>query len=107
MTYFPVTSLIQTTCDVNANSTDSVTESLATADAKYLGLFVTGETGSHNNHVVTIQISPDGESWSDNACIVTGAGAVDDALIIAPYVRAKVKTAEGETSTVSITINIK
>lgn len=90
---------------VNANA-NSTTTPLSLGDAKYVGLFVKGKTGTHTTHVVTLQLY-DGVNWWDLNHTITGEGQLHEEICIGEEIRAKVTTAQGATSTVDITIIIK
>lgn len=67
-------------------------------------LFVSSNTGTHDQHQMGIEISPDGgTTWFELPDIVRGVGmiTVDH---IATTARAKVVSIEGGTSTVDATI---
>lgn len=95
----------QRNAGINAN-TGSTTTALVTEDAVNIGLFVKNSTGSHTQHVVTLQIF-DGVTWWDTAHTVSQEGFLDSELCVCEQVRAKVTTVEGSSSTVDITIIIK
>lgn len=92
---------------VNANSTSSVTPSVFTGDASSVALQVVGETGTHATHVVKLQGSVDGTTFVDTATTITGEGGALLTTPVYPWHRAKVTTAEGGTSTVTIGIFAK
>ena len=87
---------------VDANSTSSVTAAMPIGDSNHVSLFITGTTGTHGTHVVTMQISPDGVKWFSTAHVVTGLGSLHDEICTALEVRAKITTAEGAASTIEI-----
>lgn len=88
---------------IDTNSTSTVTDLIYINGNKSIGLFVTGVTGTHATHVITLQVSADGIAWFDGPLSVTGAGVVQGETVSA-NIRAKVTTAEGGTSTCDITI---
>lgn len=94
------------TTGVDANSTSSVTDSLDVSKARRVGVQVVGVTGTHSTHVIQLQGSVDDTNWAALSVEVTGEGIAeaDSAL---PYIRAKVKTAEGGTATANVTIFAK
>lgn len=93
--------------DVDANTTASLT-SIAMGDATKVGIFVSGKTGSHTRHVITLQLSPDnGTTWVSTVHTITGEGFQDDLTVIGTNIRARVSTPEGGTSTIDVALVIK
>jgi hypothetical protein len=90
--------------DTNANST---TTPITTEGATLAGVYVVSNSGNHTNHIITLQVSPDGVNWFDTEHTITGAGNIHEELCISEELRCKVTTIEGSASTVDITIIIK
>jgi len=91
---------------VNANTLWTTTESLDMGDARNIGLFVKGTSGTYTTLVVTLMIY-DGAHWWDTIHTITGEGQLHEILCIAKEVKARVSTVEGAPSTVYISIIIK
>lgn len=89
---------------VDANSESLVTDSILIGDLGLVGIFVSAISGSHANHIVTLQISPGGSKWFDTDHIVTGIDSNHQAICIGDKVRAKIVTAEGSPSVIEIDI---
>lgn len=92
---------------VNANSTASVTTALKMKSASLAAFYVLAASGAHSNHIITLQVSPDGTNWQDTTHTVTGVGNLHDIGCAAHSIRCKVTTAEGGASTVDITVIVK
>lgn len=110
MSYSPVGNSLFTDLSetgLNADSTATVSSSLDIGGAKTVFFSVAANTGTHASHIVTLQCSADGSSWSDTSSTLTGVGAVDNISIAARHVRLKVTTAEGASSTIDIVIQAK
>lgn len=101
------------TTGVDANNTDSVTVGIDTDNFKRFALHIVGKTGAHVNHIIELQSSANNSHWfaarnEDGTTIrVTGEGHKLHFTSSSRYLRAKVKTAEGEASTVDIYIQGK
>ena len=91
---------------LNANSTDTVTNSLDISNNKNILLEVSRVSGAHTLHIVTLQCSTNDSKWVDTSIFVTGEGT-QQGSIIAQFVRAKVTTAEGSDSMIDIAIQAK
>lgn len=92
---------------VNANAS-SVTSSFATHGHRNIIFHVVANTGAHTTHVLTLQCSLDDSEWFDIAgATITGVGVKGGITINSEYVRLKVTTLEGGTSTVDIIIQAK
>lgn len=87
---------------IDANSEGAVTGSITLGLFGRVGLFVTGTSGTHSTHVVTLQLSPDGVKWFDTDHVFTGVGNDHDAVCTGQEIRAKVTTAEGSASIIEI-----
>lgn len=95
----------------NGLDTDSTATKTAGVDVKtcsQLTFYVIKNTGAHVNHVVTLQFSPENvnASYQDSQYTITGSGClhVSDIESVA-WVRLKVTTAEGGTSTSDLAID--
>lgn len=65
-------------------------------------LYVNGKTGTHANHKVMLEVSPDsGTTWVGTRATVEGEGCVS-LTAVCTKVRAKVTRVEGATSTVDV-----
>ncbi len=95
------------TLNADANSTSTVTASLDVKDAFVAFIEVTAVTGTHASHVLTIQCSADDSIWSNMAQTISGAGTVALADLGPRFIRGKITTAEGGTSTVHIYLRAK
>lgn len=91
---------------LDANSA-SATNELDLGDAKYIGMYVIADTGTHATHVITLQVSPDDTNWYNTTHTVTGVGFTHEDMCIGHSVRAKVTTLEGAPSTVDVMIFAK
>lgn len=93
--------------DFNANVL-SETEEMEMGDATMVGLYITGNTGTHNTHVVVLSVSgDDGETYVDTTYKVTGVGSILDITVIGTHVKAKLLTPEGGPSKIDISLVIK
>lgn len=80
---------------VTGASVTLTTETLVT-------LYVKGNTGTHANHKVMLEVSPDnGNTWVGTRATVEGEGCVS-LTVVCTRVRAKITRAEGVTSTVKV-----
>ena len=109
MGYTPTSSehfseLKQTGLDANATTTSTT---LDVQDNANVAFSIVGASGTHATHVVTLQCSLDDSAWQDTSSTVTGVGVVDNVSITTRYVRLKVTTDEGGTSTIDIIIQGK
>ena len=89
---------------IAALDTEVLSATTASLDVKgngFVSLHIKAATGAHATHVVTLQCGPDDSTWTDTASTITGEGMVDNVQITTRFVRLKVTTADGETSTVS------
>lgn len=87
--------------------TNSVSSSLEITENDWICYNVLDGSGTHSTHVVTLQCSANNIDWYDTASTITGLGIVDNVQIGARYVRLKVTTVEGATSTIDILIQAK
>lgn len=88
----------------NTNSTATTTGAIdmARVTCGIITIYVVGVTGTHVNHVVTLQYSPDQSSWIDGSNNIIGVGCLEIPATAARHVRLKVTTAEGGLSTSDI-----
>lgn len=82
------------------------TEAIDIQSVKDITWSVVGVSGSHNNHVIRLQRSLDGVSWSGTSHSVTGEDS-EQQRVTARFVRWRVTTPEGSPSTVNIHIQGK
>ncbi len=93
--------------DVDSNS-ETITTSIVMGDATKVGLYVSAKSGTHNNHIITLQVSPDNAStWADTSNTIIGTGFLDNITVIGTNIRTKITTVEGEKSTVDVSLVIK
>lgn len=93
---------------LDTNVDNAVTGKLDTRRASLVTLHVEGKTGAHTTHVVQLQCSVDGVTWFDVAGeTVTGEGIKMASNVAAQFIRAKVTTPEGATSTSEVTLQAK
>lgn len=65
---------------------------------------IDGVSGSHANHFVNLQTSPDNIVWSNTTNEIQGLGTFTVGSITANYVRLKVITLEGAASSINLTL---
>jgi len=98
------------TLGLDANNTDSVTDSLDIKENLSVAWSVLEQTGSHSSHVLTLQRSTDNVNW-DNTILTITAGTTYVIKTVESvevrYIRVKVTTAEGGASTVDVIIQAK
>ena len=93
---------------LDTNVANAVTASVDITAQTSFSWCVFGATGAHDNHVVIIQYSLDNITFVDSSAKVLGTDIISQEHdITAGYLRWKVLTAEGATSTVDISINAK
>lgn len=93
---------------LDTNVQDAVTGKLDTRRTSLVILHIKGTTGAHTTHVVQLQCSVDGATWFDMAGeTVTGEGIKMASNVAAQFLRAKVTTPEGATSTSEVTLQAK
>lgn len=90
--------------DANTNAT---TKPLTMYDAKLVAFYIVASTGTHTNHIATLQISPDGTNWFDTEHTITGTGNLHNISCATDELRVKITTTEDSTSTVDIIVIIK
>ena len=96
------------TDDAVDSNTNATTTSIPLDGAATVGFYVVAASGAHTTHITTLQISPDaGTTWIDSDSTITGIGALPNIPCISDLIRTKVTTAEGNASTVNITLVIK
>ncbi len=93
---------IQTTAALDANAASSTT-GLFIGGSTLVGFMISDDTGTHSTHVITLQVSQDGTTWSSTSTTVTGEGAASAAVAF-DWIRLLVTTLEGGASTVDIEI---
>ena len=109
MSYTPISGkhfseLTQTGLDAN---TTTLSNSLDVSDNKSIAYSISSNTGTHSTHIITLQCSLDDSEWFDTNSSITGLGVENNIFIITQFVRLKVTTNEGDTSTVDIIIQGK
>jgi len=93
---------------LNTNSNGLTSDELTMGSGSSIGIYVTANSGTHDTHVLTLQISPDeGVTWIDVSHTITGAGNKHELVCVCDKVRMKVTTPEGGTSTVDLIIIAK
>ncbi len=85
----------------DANTQGTVTDAVNIATKNHVGLFVFANSGTHNNHVIGLEVSHNDTLWTPVNQRLTGLGYLYYE-ICAQQVRAKVYTAEGAVSVVTI-----
>lgn len=95
------------TLGMNTNSSGALTSSLDVREATLIALLVVGKTGTHASHIITLQSSPNDTDWFDMTDTLTGDGVLHDVSCACKFIRAKVTTPEGGTSTCDVYIQIK
>ena len=92
---------------LDTNNLNATTISLDISDNEAVAFSVVNASGAHTTHVITLQCSLDDSEWFDISTTITGLGVKNNITIITKFVRLKVTTAEGGTSTVDIIIQGK
>lgn len=93
---------------LNTNSAGDTTAEQTITSQKTATLFVLAKTGTHHNHRVILQVSPnDGTNWVDTHVEVLGTGCKSSDNMAVTRVRAKVLEAEGSTSTVDVHVLVR
>jgi len=89
---------------VNANTLTS-TSTLEVRSCEALIMYVIDRSGSHNNHIIKLEASPNNIDWMPYEIEINGVGCGKSMDIdFLKYVRASVTTKEGSTSEVEIFI---
>lgn len=93
--------------NLDANSLSTTTTPLILSGIRNLGFYVVANSGNHNNHIATLQVSSNkaGSSnpkWFNTAHKITGEGKIISIPIVALRARAKITTVEGSPSTIDI-----
>ena len=70
----------------------------------FITMYVVGETGTHASHIVMLQASEDGVTWTNTEDMVTGAAHFNRAKYTVNYIRVIVSTLEGAASTCMIVV---
>ena len=89
--------------DIDANI-EGVTDSLTLGDQRLIGFYVNAESGTHNNHILTLQVSSNDSDFYDTTATLIGCGTMPDKWYSANYVRLKIATPEGVASKINIQI---
>jgi len=90
-----------TSAGLDVNNAVTRGSTLAMTTETMMTLIVVGKTGTHNKHVVGVQISPNGTDWVDIKGTVRGEGCTSFPCAAASG-RVFVKKAEGSASTADI-----
>lgn len=85
--------------DTNVDNTTGAEISLTTESV--VSVYVLPATGTHKNHRIILQVSPDGTKWRRFGQPIRGIG-VETYIVAAAKVRPKVIRPEGTTSTVDV-----
>jgi len=100
--------LTNTKSALDTNVLNAVTASLDVTAQQFVSWCVVDATGAHDNHVITMQLSLDNVTFFDSPSKLLGADRISiENNMSVGYIRWKVTTAEGATSTVDIIINAK
>ena len=92
-----------TTKSINANSMGANGAEITVTGETVFTLYVIEQAGSHDNHRVTIQYSPDnGVNWLTSPHSLNGHGDYMTETVAATKARACVCVAEGSASTVDV-----
>ena len=92
---------------LDTNSDGAVTSSFDIRTYTCMAWTAQGLTGSHDDHVITMQFSFDNINWINDGHL-TGIDVTNEhANVPWGYIRFKVTQPEGKTSTVRIVINAK
>ena len=89
---------------INTNDLGALSGEVSVIDSSAIGIFIDESSGSHNNHVITLQASPDGTLWQDTDTTITGLG-YRHVPICANKVRLKVSADEGSESICTIALD--
>ena len=91
---------------LDADSLGAVTAPLYINGNKAVGMYMHSSSGSHDNHVITAEISSDGDNYFPTENSVTGIDYVEFETT-SQWVRAKVTTTEGVESVCNIKLTSK
>lgn len=95
--------MVSLTATLGTNTLSATTAALALTNELTHTMYIVAKSGAHKNHIISFQFSPDGgTTWREDAKNILGVGMVTISKQAATNVRAKVTTAEGSTSTVTI-----
>jgi hypothetical protein len=83
----------------------TTTTALATVGRRRVKIVVAAVSGDNDNHILTIQTSPDSITWTDTTITIEQLGN-SNGTVVAAWVRAKVTTVEGAASSISVTITV-
>ena len=89
---------------INTNELNALSSEVDVVGNGSIGIFIDADSGSHNNHIITLQASPDGDLWQDTDTTVTGLG-YRQVPICANKIRLKVSVAEGSDSVCTIALD--
>ena len=95
-------SKLETVIDCNVKGGKSLVLPLV-ANEMLFTLYVFSETGSHNNHEIAVDISPNGTDFLP-LVIIPGADKHITQRVAATHVRVSVNRGEGKTSTCKIVL---
>ena len=94
--------------DFNANDdTSNVTVSMDISTAKMVAFGVMGESGSHDEHEIALQLSFDDTKFFGAKKRLTGLGFLDNISTAAKFARCRCAKAEGSASKVKIIMQAK
>ena len=83
--------------DLDTNNASAKSSALTLTNETLITLYVFDKTGSHANHRVGLEVSPDGTNWHLFPGTVKAGGVISH-QIVAQQVRACVSEAEGSES---------
>jgi len=89
---------------IDANSTASVSASIASTSINGVVVNIEAESGVNDNHIVYLQTSTDDIVWVGTSYFVKGINSTTITGISANYIRLAVTTAEGAASTIKWSI---
>lgn len=96
------------TVSVDANTVGSLSDVVNIDDDLNVSFAVTAGTGTHATHEFHLQESPNGTDWfAVGGSAMVGLGASQNLVCVFQQVRVRCRTAEGSSSTVSISIQTK
>ena len=82
---------------INTNTLGATTSSISVVDSDRICVYIGDSSGSHDQHWVGIEISPDGTTWFDTKQYVAGIN-YKCINVTASHARLKVIKAEGSAS---------
>ena len=92
------------TAVLDTNVLNATAAPLALTTQKMVTLYVSHTTGTHNNHRVALEFSPDGSLWLPSDETVNGHEKFLTVEAVGTNVRVVVIEAEGQTSTITVHI---